>query len=155
MAQARHHVPFDGTAHVVMLGGEPEDMTVGHVEDEDPGVTFWAEPGDQPQLFRVFGWDDFLTVGGAVLIGEARVAHGMRRYLYALPGDACAANRPAGAGSPGLDTGYARRDVALRNITVASIKRGGRDSQLPCGARRQQTAYRTSRLTGIAQPRRS
>jgi hypothetical protein len=26
MALVRHHVPFDGTAHVVMLGGEPEGL---------------------------------------------------------------------------------------------------------------------------------
>lgn len=86
MAFTRHHVPYDGAAHVVMLGGEPEDVTAGHAEDEDLGVTFWAEPGDRPRLFRVFGRDGFLPVSGAVLIGEARTAHGLQMYLYEMPG---------------------------------------------------------------------
>jgi hypothetical protein len=29
---------------------------------------------------------EFLPAGGAVLIGEARTGHGMRLYLYELPG---------------------------------------------------------------------
>lgn len=86
MALARHHVPFDNTGHVLMLSGEPEGLAIEHADDEDPGVTFWAEPGDTPRVFRVFGWDEFLPAGGAVLIREARSAHGLRWFLYEMPG---------------------------------------------------------------------
>jgi hypothetical protein len=86
VALARHHVPFDGIAHVVMLGGEPEALAVGHADDEDPGIIFYAEPGDRGRVFRVFGWGEFLPAGGAVLIGEARTGHGLRMFLYEMPG---------------------------------------------------------------------
>jgi hypothetical protein len=86
MTRKRHHIPLDSTSHMVMLGGEPEDLTAEHAEGEDPGVTFWAEPGARPQLFRVFARGDFLPAGGAVLVGEARAGHGLRLYLYELPG---------------------------------------------------------------------
>ncbi len=82
----RYHVPLDGHSHVAMLGGEPQDLTVGQAEGEDPGLTFWAEPGERARLLRVFARGDFLPVGGAVLIGEARTGHGMRLYLYEMPG---------------------------------------------------------------------
>jgi hypothetical protein len=86
VALARHHVPFDNATHVLMLGGEPEGLAVDHADDEEPGVTFWAEPGDAPRVFRLFARGDFLRVGGAALIGEARTGHGLRWYLYELPG---------------------------------------------------------------------
>lgn len=50
---------------MVRLGGEPVDVTADSAEDEDPGVTFWAEPGDQHRLLRVFSREEFLPVGGA------------------------------------------------------------------------------------------
>lgn len=71
-----------------MLAGEPEALAVGHADDEDPGVEFWAEPGDRRRLFRVFVWGDFLPVGGAMLIGEAGTGRGLRPYLYEMPGEA-------------------------------------------------------------------
>jgi hypothetical protein len=86
VALVRHHVPLDNAAHVVMLGGEPEDVTAGRAEGKDPGVTFWAEPGYQPRLFRVFARGDFLPVGGAALLGETRTGHGLRLFLYEMPG---------------------------------------------------------------------
>lgn len=81
----RFHVPFDTASYVVMLGGEPEALAVEHAEGEDPGITFWALHGDTPRVFRVFGWYEFLPVGGARMIGEAR-GHGLRWFLYELPG---------------------------------------------------------------------
>lgn len=85
VALTRHHVPFDGSGHVFMLGSEPEGLAIEHAEDEEPGLTFWAVPGDRARVFRVFARDDFLPVGGAVLIGEARSGHGLRWYLYEMP----------------------------------------------------------------------
>lgn len=84
--QQRYHVPLDRRSHAVALGSKPRDLAVGHVEGEDLGVTFWAEPGEQARVLRAFAWGDFLPVGGAVLIGEARTRHGMRLYLYEMPG---------------------------------------------------------------------
>jgi hypothetical protein len=78
---AQHHVPFDNTGHVFMLGAEPGGLAGEHADDADPGLTFWAEPGDQPRLFQVFEWRSFLPVGGAAPIGEARSGPG--------PGGSC------------------------------------------------------------------
>lgn len=74
----RFHVPFDNTGHVLMLGSQPEALAVEHAEGEEPGITFWALQGDTRRMFRVFGWGEYLPVGGAVLIGEARTEHGLR-----------------------------------------------------------------------------
>lgn len=49
-------------------------------------MTFRAEPGERARVMRVFARRDFLPVGGAVLVGEARTRHGMRFYLYEMPG---------------------------------------------------------------------
>ena len=88
VALVQFHVPHDGAAHAVMLGGEPEDVTAGHAhaEDEGLGVTFWAEPGGQPRLFQVFAWPDALPTRGARLIAEAKQGEGPGLFLYEMPG---------------------------------------------------------------------
>lgn len=83
---------------MVLLGGDPQDVTAEQADGETPGVTFWAEPADTPRRLRVFGWQDFLPAGGAVLIGETRTGDGLRLYLY----ERCPASATDPPGLPAL-----------------------------------------------------
>jgi len=80
MGRRRFYIPFDGHAHPLSLGSDPEQLAIVEL-----GIELWAIPGGQLRAFRVYEHGQPVAEGAA-LIGTARAADGLVWHLYELPG---------------------------------------------------------------------